>query len=171
MAKPSSSKKSPKKLIASPNDSKKTRRSKSKNKNKDKIFKCSSKTFVAIGNNAAGLRAKEKSFEEQINKFKPGVVFIQETKFKSKGSLKFLNDYQIFEQVRIDSTGPGGGLLTAVEKCLNPVLIYEGNDELELLVVEANIENFKIRLINGYGPQEDDVRRYGFYEKLEEEII
>ena len=35
-----------------------------------------------------------------------------------------------------------------------PVVISEGEDENELLVVEIQINKKKVRLITGYGPQE-----------------
>ena len=60
--------------------------------------------------------------------------------------------------------------MTAVDKSLDPVLIYEGDDEIELLVVQAKVNNANIRFINGYGPQEDDNRASSFFQKLEEEI-
>jgi hypothetical protein len=63
-----------------------------------------------------------------------------------------MNDYTVFELIRKDSND--GGLLTAVHKSLKPVSV--SNDELqEVLVVEANLGNSKVRFINGYGPQEN----------------
>ena len=38
---------------------------------------------------------------------------------------------------------------------LNPVLIQEYSGEFELLVVEIRVANTEIRLISGYGPQEN----------------
>ena len=45
-------------------------------------------------------------------------------------------------------------MLTAVHKSLNPVNVSEEVNDEEILVVEATFGNRKIRLINGYGPQE-----------------
>ena len=51
--------------------------------------------------------------------------------FKIKG-------YQSFELVRKESGG--GGLATCVNEDLEPVLISEGDDQSELLVVEIRID-------------------------------
>ena len=56
--------------------------------------------------------------------------------------------------------GLGGGLLTAVDQDLEPVLISDGGDENEILVVQANLGNQEIRIINAYGPQEDEVEKF-----------
>ena len=67
----------------------------------------------------------------------------------------------------------GGGLLLAICESFEPVLIYEGDDDIEILVAQGTIERTKVRFINAYGPQEDDAtdRILGFYQKLEEEIV
>ena len=126
--------------------------------------------LVALGCNSAGLKQKTDCLMSKIQKFHPGCIFIQETKLYRKGQVK-INEYQIFEHVRKDSKG--GGLLLAVYEQFNPVLIYEGDDDIELLVVQGTIGKYKVRFINAYGPQEDDrlERIMGFYEKLEEEIV
>ena len=59
-------------------------------------------------------------------------------------------DYAIFELIRTNSAG--GGLLTAVYKSPKPVNISEEVECEEILVIEANFGNKKVRLINGYGP-------------------
>ena len=68
--------------------------------------------------------------------------------------------------------GLGGGLLTAVDQDLDPVLISEGGEENEILVVQANLGNQKIRIINAYGPQEDEIEKsLSFWQHLESESI
>ena len=55
---------------------------------------------------------------------------------------------------------------------LNPVLIQEYNDTFELIVVEVKVADRELRVITGYGPQEnwDIQERTPFYNLLEEEI-
>ena len=51
--------------------------------------------------------------------------------------------------------GFGGGLLTAARHELEPVLIHEGNEEAEILVIQVKVGLKNIRILNAYGPQED----------------
>ena len=97
-------------------------------------------------------------------------VFIQESKTKRKNKVK-LNDYVIFEKIRKKSGG--GGLLTAVHKNLEPLSVSsDENEDDEILVVEAKLQTQKIRLVNAYGPQEDEVEdlKKSFYNKLDEVV-
>ena len=76
--------------------------------------------FSLLGSNSNGIINKLDSLKYTIGVFKPSIVTLQETKVRKLGSLK-LKGYQIFENIR---TGVGGGgLLTAVDQNLNPVLI------------------------------------------------
>ena len=61
--------------------------------------------------------------------------------------------------------------MNGVHKSLNSVLIREYNKEFELLVVEIAISNHKIRIVSGYGPQENwsEQDRIPFFLALEEE--
>ena len=124
----------------------------SRNNRNKKKFK--NEKFSIMGTNAAGLKAKKDSLIENIRLFeRPSVITIQETKFRKMGTLKIEN-YEVFEKIRTGSYG--GGLLTAVDKSLEPVLIEAANEEAEVLVVQVKIGKSLIRIINGYGPQEDD---------------
>ena len=69
---------------------------------------------------------------------------------RSPGTLK-LDGYHIFEKIR---NGLGGGLLTAVDNDLSPLLITTGSDEAEMIVVQASVGDKNIRIFNCYGPQE-----------------
>ena len=106
-----------------------------------------------LGSNAAGLLNKVESFKRNISLFNPAVYFVQESKVPHKGKVK-LSDYVIFEQIHKD--GNGGGLLTALHTNLNPVSVGTECEE-EVLVVQADILDKKMRVINAYGPQEDEV--------------
>ena len=59
------------------------------------------------------------------------------------------------------------------EKGLNPFLIQEYSDDFELLVVEIKAGNKDVRIVTGYGPQENlpEKERRAFFLALEEEIV
>ena len=103
-----------------------------------------------------------------INVFQPGVIFLQETKIRVKNKLK-LRGYHVFENIRVNSAG--GGLMTAVHESLNPVDVSL-NDDTEILTVEAKVNKFKVRFINGYGVQENssEEQKRNFYDGLDLEI-
>ena len=84
-----------------------------------------------------------------MDQLKPYIVVIQETKLKKK-SLQ-LKGYKCFPTVRGDS---GGGLLVACLASLDPVIVFEGDSECEILVVHISLKQKEIRIIAGYGPQE-----------------
>ena len=123
-----------------------------------------------FGNNTNRVKAKKDSLIQALKKLKsPSCVVLQETKLRFKGTFK-LPGYQVFEKIR---TGLGGGLLTAVEESLSPMLISSGAEEIELLVVQVLAGKFKIRILNGYGPQENECQGkiYSFWHEFEQEII
>ena len=62
--------------------------------------------------------------------------------------------------------------MTAVKEDLERVVVREGKDGAEVLVIQAVINDRPVRFINGYGNQERDneqVRKM-FFNKLNEEI-
>ena len=100
--------------------------------------------------------------------FTPGAIFIQETKAQRQNAFKIEN-YECFEMPRNNSCG--GGLLTAVNKTLNPFLVPSDTDH-EILVVQASIAGKPIRFINGYSPQETmpETSRKSFFDQLDLEV-
>ena len=140
------------------------RRGGKKHKSKFKTY------FTLFGNNTAGLKNKKDSLEANIDIFKkPSCITLQETKLPKYTNFQ-LGDYQIFQKNRNIS---GGGLLTAVDPVLNPVLLESRNEEAEILAVQIALKDKNLRIINGYGPQDDDPQqiRLNFWLGLEEEII
>ena len=126
-----------------------------------------------MGNNVRGIRSKSATFSDSVRVLQPSVFLLQETLLKRKGyfsKLKNLAGYEVFELLRTNSGG--GGLAIGVKEHFNPCLIMEGNDEIEMMTVEATINDKKIRFITGYGPQETDSddKRHLFFSKLNEEI-
>ena len=120
--------------------------------------------------NCAGCENKTQSLIDYINHIGAGIITLQETHFKRKGKLnKKLGDFELFEAIRKKQKG---GTLIAAHKSLNPILTEEYSDEFELLVIEVNIGGDEIRVMTGYGPQENwklEERMY-FFRSLEEEI-
>ena len=76
----------------------------------------------------------------------------------------------MFESIR---TKQKGGTVIGVHKSLDPILIEEYSDDFELLVVEATLGGQEVRIISGYGPQENwrIAERMPFFRALEEEIV
>ena len=62
--------------------------------------------------------------------------------------------------------------LPAVDVNLNPVLIESVNEESEILVVQCQIGKKNTRIINAYGPQEDEPlsNRVSFWQSIQLEI-
>ena len=65
----------------------------------------------------------------------------------------------------------GGGLLTIVESCFDPVAV-ECLEYVELLIVELSVNDRNLRAFNGYGPQESEYAhgRLIFCQVLEKEV-
>ena len=124
--------------------------------------------IVLIGANAAGILNKMDSLQRIIKVFKPAVIFLQETKVRQRNKLK-LNGYDIFENPRTHSSG--GGLMTAIHKSLKAVVVTQ-DDDVEILTVEAKLNNMKVRFINGYGVQENSAeeQKRNFFQHLDLEI-
>ena len=146
---------------------KKNRRSLRKNK----IKKYQNKV-VFVGVNSAGLSSKLASFDDMLASIKPTVFFIEETKMKTGGRIKTKNSqlFQIFELTRKDKQG--GGIAIGAINAVEPVLVSEGDDESEIIVIEIKVANIKIRCICGYGPQENSKseKKLTFWGKLSNEI-
>ena len=125
-----------------------------------------------FGVNAAGLSSKLASFDYLLSSLQPSLFFIQESKLKTQGKIKTKNsqNYQIFELIRKNKSG--GGLAIGAVEDLNPVFISEGDDDVEVLVIQIEVQQFKIRCIGAYGPQEKDhiERKSNFWTRLSKEV-
>ena len=89
------------------------------------------------------------SLKFNLELLKPRIVIIQETKIKRKSQIK-LEGYQSFPTVPGDS---GGGLLLACVYSLNPVLLFEGDCETEVIAIEVVVGLKTLRVIAGYDPK------------------
>ena len=74
--------------------------------------------------------------------------------------------------MRPSETKKGGGTALAVHKDLKPKPIQEYSEEFELLVVEVKTVDGPIRVVTGYGPQEnwEEEKRIPFFLALETEV-
>jgi exonuclease III len=119
--------------------------------------------------NAAGLRHKAADLKNKIKFFNSAIFTVQETHFAKKGKFQMEN-FVIFEAIR--KSKKKGGSMLGVHMDLNPVLVKEYSETFELIVVETTIGNTHIRIITGYGPQEnwDEKDRLPFFEALECEV-
>ena len=121
--------------------------------------------------NGAGVINKVQSLVNNVTNIGAGIITLQETHFRRKGRLNDkLPDFEIFEAIRKKQKG---GTLIAVHKGLDPVLIEEFSEDFELLVVEVSMGDKEVRIISGYGPQENwrVDEKMPFFRALEGEIV
>ena len=146
---------------------KKTKRNKAR-----KRIKYKNGPFKLFGINCAGIKSKMKTFNEVLKKVQPKVWTMQETKLKSNETMscEALSSYQIYSRNRQESQG--GGIAIGVDKDLKSTLIKEGEMETEAISVKIFLKDLEIRVITGYGPQENalKIQKERFWEFLEDEI-
>ena len=98
---------------------------------------------------------------------------LQETKLKPHEQIKCeaLSEYQVFYLSRQDSQG--GGLALGVSKMFESTFINEGNDDTEVMSILVVIGDIPIRVIVGYGVQENasKEKKEKFWEYMEKEIV
>ena len=135
--------------------------------------KATKSTIKVLGTNADGLYTKKDSLYNLLHNEKPSIFTIQETKLKRKMQINSPS-YEIFESLRENRSG--GGLMIGIDKNLSlkkPVIIFQGEKDVEILVVEIILSTMSLRIMTAYGPQEDSSPDTinEFYRKFEEEII
>ena len=146
-------------------DDQKTRTIHMPNNRKNKI----NHTLKVFSTNGAGIiGGKLSSLMAQVKLTNANLVTVQETHARRKGRIQ-IPDMVVFEAIR---KAKGGGTLIASHKSLNPKLIESYEDEFELLVVDIDLKEKKIRVISGYGPQENwpEEKRRPFFVALETEV-
>ena len=102
--------------------------------------------------NAADMKNKAEDLKNKIKYFASSIVSVQETHYRTKGRFK-LDNFAAFKAKRKNKEN--GGTMLLIHSDLNPILIKEYNETFELIVVEINTQNNPIRVIKGYGPQEN----------------
>ena len=142
--------------------------SRKRNKNRNKNL---NKSFTVYGINSAGIKSKLKSFDGVLNRIKPQIWMMQETKLKTNEQISCvsLSNYQVYY---LDSEkSQGGGVALGVNKDLESALIREGDDDTEVISVKVFMEKIPIRAIAAYAPQENEVKekKEKFWDFLEKE--
>ena len=126
-----------------------------------------------FGINAAGIKSKLDSFNEILSTLKPQIWMIEETKLKSHETLQCeaLSDFQVFYLSRQKSQG--GGVALGVNKMFESTLLSEGDDETEVISVLVVVGDIAIRVIVGYGPQENALieKKEKFWDFIEDEVV
>ena len=122
-----------------------------------------------FSNNVAGLNSKIEMLKNEISNSNICVFTLQETHFGKKGKLK-IEGFEVFEAIRKKKDG---GTLVGALKELKPMLVKEYTDDFELIVIEIALDKKEIRIITGYGPQENlnEDERLAFFLALEEEVV
>ena len=152
----------PKTTITSKCIANKNRRSFKKNK---RNFNVIGQSVVIVGVNAAGITSKMDSFDKLLFDLKPSIWMIQETKRKQtspKMRSENLINYQVFEMLRTKTKEEGGkgqnggGLAIGALHDLKPMLVHQGNDEIECITIQLTTGPTTFRCVVGYGPQNDD---------------
>ena len=118
--------------------------------------------------NCAGLKRKMFTLKQEMKSQACAIAMLQETHYKNKGQIRIPN-HIVFEATRKKEKG---GTAIIAHTNLKPVLISQYEDEIEMLVVEVKVANKVMRLITGYGPQENmnENERLPFFIALENEI-
>jgi hypothetical protein len=120
-------------------------------------------------NGAGIMNGKVASLKAEVLSTQSNIITVQETHSRQKGKILMGKEFVTFEAIREKK---GGGTMIAVHQDLNPKLIEEYSNDFELLVVEIDTKEENIRVITGYGPQEnwEEERRLPFFIALEIEI-
>ena len=138
-------------------------------------------SILVVGVNAAGITSKMDSFDKLLFDLQPSIWMMQETKRKimyPKMKTNNLNNYQVFELKREKTKEEGGkglsggGLAVGALHDLMPVLVRQGNDDVECMTVQVTTGPTTFRCVVGYGPHKDDgpERKHGFWNYLDQEV-
>ena len=122
-------------------------------------------SVIIVGVNAAGITSKINSFDKLLFDLKPCIWMIQETKRKQispKMKGENLINYQVFEMLRTKTKEEGGkgqhvgGLAIGALHDLKPMLVHQGNDEVECITIQVTTGPTTFWCVAGYGPQNDN---------------
>ena len=109
--------------------------------------------LVFVGVNPAGIRSKWPTWNKIIRQSGAALWTMQETKC-SETNLLQMDNFIIYEKVR--EAKEGGGISIGTKKELNPVLISEGDSEVEAISIDIHPSKITISCTSAYGPQQLD---------------
>ena len=109
--------------------------------------------LIFAGVNPAGARSKWPTWKKVIRESGANIWTMQETKCVQNNQLK-MDDFVIYEKVR--GVREGGGIAIAAKKDLNPVLLAEGEDDVEAISIDIHPAKIVISCTSAYGPQQRD---------------
>ena len=125
------------------------------------------------GINAAGINCKTASFNQVLSQLNPHIWMVEETKLKPHQKIKSdsLNDFQVYYLSRQESHG--GGIALGVSKMFESTFINGGNDDTEVMSVLVLVGDIPIRIVVGYGVQENasKEKKEKFWDFIEKEVI
>ena len=96
--------------------------------------------LIFAGVNPAGVRSKWPTWVKIINQSGARLWTMQETKSAQANQLK-MEDFIIYERIR--SEQDGGGVAIGAKKDLNPVLIAEGEENVEAISIDITLAKIK----------------------------
>ena len=123
-------------------------------------------------NNINGYQSKSESFHEAVDKIKPEIIVLCETKAAQKNTLK--KDFIGYDLITKQIKKGKGGILCGVKKQLGALSVLEvttGSNE-NLLSVKISFPKWSLRVVVAYGPQENDTieKKEEFFSDLEIEV-
>ena len=144
------------------------KKSKNSKRNKNKVVSDQYTELTMFSNNCNGANNKIEALKSQLKHTNATIFNLQETHFSRKGKIK-IDNFQIYEAIRKKEHGS----MLGVHVSHKPVLISEYSELFELIVVQVEVGSKHIRIMSGYGPQEnlDTDKRMPFFSVLEEEIV
>ena len=124
----------------------------------------------AISLQCAGISSKLQSFDRVLSVVVPSIVFMQETKVNKPIKTEHTDNYKIFQLPRTNSKG--GGVALCAVKHLQPVLIGEGDNEVEAISVMITTKQMKIRCVCGYTQEKyNDDQKDRYWEFMSKEVM
>ena len=122
--------------------------------------------LIFAGVNPAGIRSKWPTWRKIVTQSGARLWTMQETKSAQANQLK-MDDFVIYERIRTNKEG--GGVAIGAKKDLNPVLIAEGEENVEAISIDINLAKIVISCTSAYGPQQRDtaMNKFEFWEYLD----